>query len=324
MQADDLSRQAPFCPTPERLVHSHWMSHLPFAFWLIDMLRPSLLVELGSYQGASFCAFCQQIENLGLSCEAYAIDTWQGDANMGKYSEDVYADLTAYIQAKYPGFACLARMSFDDALAQFQNGSIDLLHIDGFHSEQAIMHDFESWLPKISDRGVILIHDICARLPGYGGVAAWRQISAQRPTFAFTHGYGLGVVFVGTNAPVALKDLSEMDAAAANGFRHRFQAQGKIYERLFALEQQRLAENNGAAQKLQAARAALDDQSARAELRLDNLQREQEEERQSHAQEIAKLRESILQAELKAQAYANSLSWKLTAPLRKIAHYFRS
>lgn len=331
MPLDRLACQAPFCPPPDRIAHSHWMSHIPFAFWVVDILRPRLLVELGAYQGASFCAFCQQIEHLGLACEAYAIDTWHGDGNMGQYDDTVHADLEAHVQSRYPGFASLVRSTFDEALGQFEDGSIDLLHIDGFHDQAAMLHDFETWLPKMSERGVILMHDIKARLPGYGGVAAWKEISGRCSCFEFTHGYGLGVVLAGSQIPEPLNFLPELAPEAANAFRRRFQAQGKIYERLFDLEQKRLQEGREAASAMKEAREesqAAARNAAKAATEAGNviaaLERSLAEERNKSDREREQLREAILQAELKAQAYENSLSWKLTAPLRKLARYFRS
>lgn len=313
MAINQSVRLAPCCPPPERIVHSHWMSHLPFAFWLISLLRPAILVELGSYQGASFCAFCQQIEHLGIPCEAYAVDTWQGDANMGHYGDEVHNDLFEWIKTHYPGFACMIRSSFDDALDKFDDRSIDLLHIDGFHSREAMLHDFESWLPKMSERGVILMHDICARLPGYGGVSAWKEISSRHPGFAFLHGYGLGVVPVGSGVPEELKELVNLPAEEAKEFRSLFQAQGRIYEKLFDLmethrNEQALSASRFAAQAEQHEREAA---AGQKELR-------------AREQEIARLKDMLMDAELRSQAYENSLSWKLTAPLRKVSRYFRS
>ena len=38
--------------TPERTVHPpSWLAHVPFAFWLIDVLRPRVFVELGDSRG---------------------------------------------------------------------------------------------------------------------------------------------------------------------------------------------------------------------------------------------------------------------------------
>lgn len=315
-----LCTLAPFCPAPDRVSHSHWMSHIPFAFWLTDILRPSIFVELGAYTGVSFCAFCQRIAELKLGCQAYAIDTWQGDANMGAYPEAVYEDLANYVAANYAGFASLIRSTFAAAAPQFEDGSIDLLNIDGCHTEEAMLADFELWLPKLSSRGVILMHDISARLPGYGGVAAWRKISANFPSFAFTHGYGLGLVLAGDNCPQALQDLCAMQPDEQALFANRFQQQGRIYEKLFWLEQKRSQEQHNA--EAAASRAA----AANSDLQAENteLRRLLEKERLERLTEREKMREEVTNAILAANALESSLSWKLTAPLRKMASLFRN
>ena len=41
---------------PERQVQSSWTEHVPFAFWLVDALRPATIVELGVEKGISYSA----------------------------------------------------------------------------------------------------------------------------------------------------------------------------------------------------------------------------------------------------------------------------
>lgn len=297
-----LCRQGPLCPAPLRIAHSHWMTHIPFAFWLIQILRPRLLVELGTYQGVSFCAFCQQIARLGLDCQACAVDTWQGDAHMGAYARTIQADLAAHIAAHYASFAALLPMTFDLALEQFEDSSIDLLHLDGCHENDAILHDFNAWLPKISQRGIVLVHDVTARFKGFGGVTAWRQISERFPTFLFTHGFGLGVVFVGKNTPGPLAALASLQEDSISAFRKKFHEQGQIYQLLFDL-----AEEKG--HPLQAC--------------IDSLQEQLARESSNHCQEMEKLRQALIDAEQRQRTLLNSRSWKITAPLRKLRAIFR-
>ena len=40
-------------------IFSTWTDHLPFGYDLAEALRPELLVELGTHNGASFFIFCQ-------------------------------------------------------------------------------------------------------------------------------------------------------------------------------------------------------------------------------------------------------------------------
>ncbi|MBG9732673.1 hypothetical protein ABD86_04640 [Paenibacillus alvei] len=56
--------------------------------------------------------------------------------------------------------AVLIKSTFDEALQNFEDDSIHLLHIDGFHEYEAIHHDYHTWLPKVAENGIVLFHDI--------------------------------------------------------------------------------------------------------------------------------------------------------------------
>src|SRR5579864_3944759 len=98
--------QYPLCfAFPRRLAPSQWAEHVPVALFLVEALRPRVVVELGAHFGVSYCAFCQAIAELGLDARAYAVDTWQGDAHSGRYGSDVLDDLRAYHDPLYGHFS---------------------------------------------------------------------------------------------------------------------------------------------------------------------------------------------------------------------------
>ena len=74
---------------PHRSVPSAWIQHVPFGMFVVEAVRPSLLVELGTHRGVSYCSFCQAVKQLGLQTRCYAVDTWQGDEHAGSYGRDV-------------------------------------------------------------------------------------------------------------------------------------------------------------------------------------------------------------------------------------------
>jgi len=183
-------RAAPLRLRPERA----WAGHIPFAFWLAATLRPRLFVELGTHTGTSYSAFCQGFRALGLETRAFAVDTWRGDEHAGHYGEEVHAELSAFNAAEFGAFSTLLRMSFDDALSRFEDGSIDLLHIDGLHTYEAVRHDFESWRPKLSQDAIVLFHDTNEFQPGFAVFRFFAELAQTCPHFEFLHSHGLGVI----------------------------------------------------------------------------------------------------------------------------------
>ena len=205
---------------PSKINGTPWTEHIPFAFFLISILKPRTLVELGVYTGESFNAFCQAVKRTNSNTACYGIDTWQGDEHAGFYNETVYDNLSTYIKSEYSSFAYLMKMTFNEALQCFADGSIDLIHIDGLHTYEEVKHDFESWLPKMSTKGVVVFHDTQVKDCNFGVWNLWEEISKAYPSFELKHGYGLGIVAVG----------KEVDRAFLN-FLH--DNRKNVYERLF-------------------------------------------------------------------------------------------
>ncbi|HYC35173.1 MAG TPA: class I SAM-dependent methyltransferase [Usitatibacter sp.] len=223
--------------SPRLLKSPWWIGHIPFAFELIGRLKPRVTVELGTYSGSSFAAFCQAVEASG-GGHCYGVDLWEGDIHMGRFDETLFNEINDYLAGEHPGTATLVRKDFNEAVSQFADGSIDLLHIDGTHTYEAVGNDFRTWLPKMSDRSVVMFHDINVTVQNAGPAALkfgvrklFDEVKGAYPHFEFAHCYGLGVLVTGKNAPAEVMELVEMSRVP--GFSDYFEAKGAAVSRRF-------------------------------------------------------------------------------------------
>ncbi len=224
-QADPL-----FWRPPRLGVPSAWYGHIPFAFWLVAAIRPRLLVELGTHAGVSYAAFCEAVVRCRLPTRCFAVDSWLGDQHSGHYGEEVYADFHQFNDQHFRAFSTLLRMDFDAAREQFADGTIDLLHIDGEHTYEAVSHDFETWRRKLSDRAVVVFHDTIVRERDFGVWRLWHELTAQHPGFEFFHGSGLGVLAIGPDVPAPLNALLRAEDGVGATIRDRFARLGDGWE----------------------------------------------------------------------------------------------
>jgi hypothetical protein len=225
-----------FCPifsdrlpveTASRLVMpTSWTGHVPFAFWLVSTLQPRVIVELGVHTGTSYCAFCEEVKRGKFYTSCFGIDTWHGDEHSGFYGEEVLRDLREFHDPRYDSFSTLIQTTFDEAVAYFADGSIDLLHIDGLHTDEAVRHDFEMWRTKLSDRAVVLFHDTNVRYNHFGVWRFWEELKATFPHFEFIHSHGLGALGAGKSFPPAIKCLFELDSPETASLRSVFASLG--------------------------------------------------------------------------------------------------
>ena len=167
--------------------YSAWKGHRGFAQRLIKALQPEVFVELGVHAGDSYFTIVESMHN----GKAYGVDTWDGDKHAGYYDDNIW-DMVQSVNKQYPNSALL-RMPFDTAASLVQE-HINLLHIDGLHTYEAVKHDFETWEPKVTD--VIMLHDICVpENPDFGVWKLWEEIKKDTAgmCFEFHHCHGLAV-----------------------------------------------------------------------------------------------------------------------------------
>ena len=344
-----------FWPLARTGVESAWITHVPFAHWLVAAHRPRSIVELGTHSGVSFSAFCEAVQRAGLDCRCLAVDTWAGDEHAGLYDDSVFESLQAFHAARYAGFAQLLRRSFDDALPTVPDGSIDLLHIDGLHTYEAVRHDLESWRPKLSPRAVVLLHDTNVRDRGFGVWRLFREQREHHPGFEFLHGNGLGLLAIGPEPGPAIQTLTTLPPPEAATLRDRMAFLGERWHGPMALDvagtdllqaRARTAAANARAQEAEAsaiaaaiaargdadrARAAHASELATGLATLRANTGDLPEAYRQAGEHIATL-ETLLhqarhdrdQARTDLHILRSSTAWRLTGPARRIARHLRA
>jgi GT2 family glycosyltransferase len=288
---------------PQRLTDVRsWHGHAPFAAWCIEYLRPRVFVELGTHKGDSYVAFCQTVEALGMDTACYAVDTWQGDEHSGLYGDEVFDELRRFHDERYGRFSRLVRSTFDDALGQFPDGGIDLLHIDGLHTYEAVQHDFEAWLPKLSERGVVLLHDTNVRERDFGVWRLFDDLSRRYPHFSFLHSHGLGVLAVGERAPDPIRHVRALFARLGDIV--MVASERNLLSRQLAEAQSRLAEESD-----RLSRQVAEAQARLAEER-DRLSRELEEAQAALSAQIEALQMDLAERRRRVGLLESDLDWR--------------
>ena len=283
-------------------VPSAWIGHAPFLRFLIRELKPKVFVELGTHNGFSYFVACQTIQELGLPTKAFAVDHWLGDQHAGLFDESVYQSVLA-LNDQYKNFSTLLKMSFAEARAEVSD-SIDLLHIDGLHTYAAVKEDFDTWLPKMSKDGIILLHDIHVRHADFGVYKLWAEIKNQFSTIEFTGTYGLGVIFLGSIPGTAIAMLKEFSDSG-----ELMQVQGVFGAHSDGVIQNyRMINDSKFYAEIEQQRAEIEQQRAEIE-----QQRAQIEQQRA---QIEMLKNYFNESSKQLNLIVNSKTMRLTKPLR--------
>ncbi len=126
---------------------------------IVRMLRPSVIVEIGSARGYSTCAFSLGCSENGHGM-VYAIDPhaqndWT-DVGTGGATEDFLRERLRSYQLE-PYCTILKKTSVEAAAGWSKN--IDLLFIDGDHTMAGVRNDFEAFGRWVGPEGLLIFHD---------------------------------------------------------------------------------------------------------------------------------------------------------------------
>jgi predicted O-methyltransferase YrrM len=144
---------------------------------LVREERPTTVVEIGRYRGGSTFVIASALEQGTL--HSYDIDVRQGHPG-GELDRQLTSALERY------GLEHRVRLQVGDSrTAEPPAGDIDVLFIDGDHTEAGVRADVERWSKLVRPRGHMLLHDAVAA-PDFAPTAA---AGPARVTSEITDGF---------------------------------------------------------------------------------------------------------------------------------------
>jgi hypothetical protein len=169
---------------------SAWKGHLEFSMWLVNILNPKVVVELGvDYAHSTFCLSSELDKNSVI----YGIDSFEGDSQSGfRNTFEIVENMHLFLldtKLLPNNNIKFIKGYFNDVNKNF-NEQIDLLHIDGLHDYDSVKNDFNLWFPKLSTNGVVIFHDTISFPNDVGKF--FNEL--DYPKTNFIHSAGLGII----------------------------------------------------------------------------------------------------------------------------------
>lgn len=118
--------------------------------------KGAVLVEVGSYLGASACFLAAAAGELGEGAAVHCVDTWHNDA-MSEGSRDTWNEF--HSNTRRHSSAIVAHRGLSVEVARSFDREVDLLFLDGDHSYEGCRSDVLAWLPRVRRGGVLVLHD---------------------------------------------------------------------------------------------------------------------------------------------------------------------
>ena len=152
-----------------------WCSHEK-AEKMMDLIlevRPTVCVEIGVFGGSSVYPTARALNYL-LHGRLYCIDPWLKQPPLDGYTTDnphfqwwsqinhdemLNGFLKMLSDRRLANRCAVLRMKSEEAVFWFEDESIDILHIDGNHTELAALQDARLFLPKVKKGGYIWFDD---------------------------------------------------------------------------------------------------------------------------------------------------------------------
>ena len=180
---------AGFDPSPYPSDMQGWGGESPAFKALIAELKPALVIEVGTWKGASAITMAEAAREAGLPTQVLCVDTWLGALEFWNDQDDPARYQSLQLKNGYPSvyyqfLANVARRGLQDRITSFPQTSstaamwlrlhgfgASLIYVDGSHEEEDVYSDLLDYWEILEAGGVLLGDDYL-----WGGV----RLAAER------------------------------------------------------------------------------------------------------------------------------------------------
>lgn len=169
-----------------------WDSESPSITQVIEKARPALIIEVGSWLGASAIHMASCCKTLGLDTKIVCVDHWLGSLEMWLYPDDPEHQADAlnlkhgYPTLYYTFLSNVVRAGHDDCIITFPTTShiaaqwfarkdvqADAIYLDASHDDASVTADLHAYWPLVKEGGVL-----------FGDDLPWPSVAAAVSKFA--------------------------------------------------------------------------------------------------------------------------------------------
>jgi len=163
-----------FIPFPKTNI-TGWNGNSKIFNVLIDDLKPSTIIEVGSWKGMSAINMASLCKNNNIKTTIYCVDTWLGAIEFWTYANGDERDTkqkNGYPQVYYEFLSNVVNENYQDYIIpvtlpsntaskyfKYFNIKADLIYIDGSHEYDDVISDITNYYELLNDGGIIFGDD---------------------------------------------------------------------------------------------------------------------------------------------------------------------
>lgn len=166
-------------------ISNTWTQHKDYVEWILQFYNGALVVDLGvDYGYSTFCMANANQRNF-----VYGIDSFEGDEHSGFRNTYQYVHDKKYqMGLKNVDFL---KGYFDDVATRWEDTKIDVLHIDGLHTYEAVKNDYETWKKFLNPNHLVMFHDTYVWKKDFGVRKFFIELQAHKLNFNVSNGLGV-------------------------------------------------------------------------------------------------------------------------------------